>query len=279
MKFDMSRAWSDAVALLSGNQKMVSVVAGVFFFLPYLVLMLMVPDMSSGMAAGGAPGAGPADTEAAMEAALALYAENWWLFVIIAITQGIGMLALLALLTDRARPTVGEAISFGVKALLPYLGTAILTALIFVLAIFVPVAIASATGSPIVIGLVSIAAVVLGIYLYTKLSLTAPVIGIERILNPVKVIARSWALTKGNSLRIFLFYFLLILAFGVVSLVIGMVVGLVFGFMGSDIAVLGTGIFSSLINAVFVCLFLAILAAIHSQLSGGSPEAVSATFD
>ncbi|GAA4050865.1 hypothetical protein [Parerythrobacter jejuensis] len=277
MKFDMSQAWNDALALLKGNLSMIAIVAGVFFFLPYALLAVVAPEAATGMAAGGQPA--PDDFDAIMEQSLALYSENWWLFLLVGLLQGIGMISLLALLTDRSRPTVGDAIGFGVKALLPYIGTALLTGLVFVLAIGVPVGIAAATGSTALIAIVGLLAFVGGIYLYTKLSLTAPVIGIERIMNPVKVIGRSWQLTKGNSLRLFLFYFLLILVFGVVSIVIGMVFGLVMAIFGPQGAAIGTGISSGLINAVFVCIFLAVLAAIHGQLSGGSSEGISETFD
>ena len=43
MKLDMGRAWSDAIALLRGNQQVILIVAGVFFFLPNLALALLMP--------------------------------------------------------------------------------------------------------------------------------------------------------------------------------------------------------------------------------------------
>ena len=46
------------------------------------------------------------------------------------------------------------------------------------------------------------------IYLFIKFALTAPVIAIEGERNPIKALARSWKLTKGNSFRIVLFLFL-----------------------------------------------------------------------
>lgn len=174
---------------------------------------------------------------------------------------------------------MGQAIGFGFRGLLPYIGAALLQGVIFMLALAVPLGIAFATGSGVVIALVGLLAVVAAIYLYTKFSLTTPVIGLEKEFNPLKAIARSWKLTKGNSLRLWLFYFLLILAFMVLSLVIGMIVGLVFGLMGASVALVGNGLVSSLINAAFVCLFLAVLAAAHRQLSGGSPEEIGETFE
>ena len=42
------------------------------------------------------------------------------------------------------------------------------------------------------------------------------------------MLTRSWALTKGNSFRLFLFYALLVVAIGVAALVVGGILGIVF---------------------------------------------------
>ena len=275
MKFDMSRAWDSALAMLAGNRNVVAIVAGVFFFLPYLVLMLLSPDTSQNAAMQ--PGAG--DTDAMVEAMMAMYAEIWWMIILMALLQGIGTLALYALLSHSNNPTVGEAIGFGFRALLPFIGVGILQSLIFMLGLGVPLGIAGATGSVGAIALVGFVAVIAAIYLYTKLSLSITVIGMEKQFNPVKALGRSWSLTKGNSLRLWLFYFLLFLAFGVVSIVLTMVAGLVLGMAGAEVAFFGNALISALVNAVFVCLFLAVLAGAYRQLSGGAPEAIGETFD
>ena len=41
-------------------------------------------------------------------------------------------------------------------------------------------------------------------------------------MNPIAALGRSWRLTKGNSLMLFLFYVLLVLAILVVSFVVTM---------------------------------------------------------
>ena len=126
MKFDMSKAWSDATAMIGANAKTIAIVAGVFFFLPYLALMLLVPEMG----ASGGMGGDTQDPDAAMNAVMGLYAQYWWVFVLLILLQAIGSLGLLALLTDRSRPTVGEALGVGMKALLPYIGTLIIMVVI-----------------------------------------------------------------------------------------------------------------------------------------------------
>ena len=271
MKFDMTRAWDDARAMLAGNRQMILVIAGIFFFLPYFALMLLIPDM--GETPSLAPGADP---DAALAAMTAAYRDIWWLVLLVAVLQGVGMLALYALLRHRDRPTVGQAIGFGFRGLLPYVGAAILQSLLFIFGLAIPLGLAGATGLPAVVALAVMLAVVGAIYLYTRLSLTTPVIGLEKQFNPFKAIARSWQLTKGNTLRLFLFYFLLFLVFLVVSLVIGMVFGVVFGLMGSGVALIGNGFVSAAVNTAFVCLFLAVLAAAYEQLSAGRSTATGA---
>ena len=54
---------------------------------------------------------------------------------------------------------------------------------------------------------------------------------------------------------------------------------LVFALAGAEIALVGNAIVSGMVNAVFLVIFLAVLAAMHRQLAGPAPETVSATFD
>ena len=276
MKLDMGLAWSDATALLAGNRNVVMVVAGVFFFLPYFAIMLLVPETMQPQAEMGAD---PADAEQAMQMLGQLYADIWWVFVIIGVTQAIGMLALMTLLTDRNRPTVGEAIARGGRGFLSYIGAQILFALflgmVVALLIALGAGIAGGTGAV----LTGVIAFVIAMYLFIKFSLTAPVIAIDGILNPIGILQRSWQLTKGNSFRLLLFYALLFLALGVVSMVVTMVVGVLSAAMGGQLELIGNGLFAALLNAAFVVIFLGVLAGVHRQLSGPSHAEISDTFE
>ncbi|ANY19483.1 Membrane domain of glycerophosphoryl diester phosphodiesterase [Tsuneonella dongtanensis] len=274
MKFDMSAAWNEAVRLLAANRDVLLIVAGVFFFLPYVGFMLMFTNEMAALEA--AQGADP-DPEAMGQAMLGFYGSIWWMILLMAIVQGIGMLGLLALLSDRSRPTVGEALKIGLKMLLPYLGAQILVSVLYGLLLLVPIAVGA--GTSVATGvLVGIVAFVLLVYLFTKFLLVTPVIAIERVGNPLAALGRSWRLTKGNSLRLFFFILLLLVALVVVGGVISMILGLILALAGEEVARIGNAIVSGLVNGVFYVIFLAVLAAIHRQLTGGSPEAVSETF-
>ena len=51
MKFDMSQAWRDATAMLSGNREVLLVVAGLFFLLPGIALALALGDVQQAILA------------------------------------------------------------------------------------------------------------------------------------------------------------------------------------------------------------------------------------
>jgi len=274
MKLDMGRAWNDALSLLRGNGQVVLVVAGVFFFLPNLALLLLMPDV---MGEAEARVAGETDFGAVFEAVGTLYAQIWWQIVAISLLTAIGMLGLLALLTGHNRPTVGEALKAGVVYLLPYIGAQILIGLAAVLIILVPIAVGSAAGAA-AGALVGILAFVAVLYVYTKFSLTVPVIVIEETMNPIRALSRSWSLTKGNSVRLFLFYVLIFVVFFVVMIVFGIVGGALGLIAGADANIIVNGLISAAANMVGISLYLAVLAAVHQQLSGGAKD-VGATFE
>jgi hypothetical protein len=275
MKFDMTAAWSEAMRLVAANRQVIAIVAGVFFFLPYLAFMLLFMNQMTALEA--AQTANP-DPDAMGSAMMAFYGDVWWFVLIAMVIQGIGMLGLLTLLTDRSRPTVGEALKTGAKMFLPYFGAQLLMSVIFGLLILIPIAIGA--GVSVAAGvLVGLAAFVAFLYLFTKFILTPAVIAIELQGNPLAALGRSWRLTKGNSVRIFLFVFLLFIAVAVVGGVISMIVGLVFALGGAETALIGQAVVSGLINAVFYVIFLAVLAAIYRQLAGPATDAVRETFE
>jgi hypothetical protein len=265
LKFDMSQAWNHATAMLGANRDLIAIVAGVFFFLPYAGVMLMVPEISAPVPA--------ARTEAEMQAVLdtfmALYERIWPYILVMLVLQAIGSLALLALLRDSARPTLGEALKLGLTGFLPYLAAQLIVGFVFSLVGGLALGGAAAV-SPALSVLMALILLVALVYVMVKTSLTMPVIGIERVYNPIAALRRSWGLTKGNSLRLFAFYFLVVFAGMIVTWVIGMVFGLVFALFGEQGALMGNSLVSSLLNAVFVTVLLAILAGAHRQLAGAA---------
>lgn len=272
MKLDMGRAWNSATVMLATNKSMIAVVAGVFFFLPYLALSLLLPQTM----AAAQPGDDPEQIFAALTA---MYSQYWWAFLLVSVAQIIGMLAILVLMSDRSRPTVGEALSRGAKGFLPYFLSQMLAIFGLMVVLGIPIGIASAAGAPAIVALLALIAAVIGVYVMVKFSLAAPVVAAEGLMSPVAILRRSWALTKGNSLRIFGFFLLLFIAIMVVTAVVTMVLGVLFAAIGGQVEMIGNGVVSSLVNAVFLLIFYAALTAVHRQLSGPTTSEVSETFE
>ena len=267
--FDMTSAWDEATALLRANRQVVLVVAGVFFFLPYLALTLLLPDLGAAMG-GQAPAADP---DAMAEAMLASVAKNWWALLLIAVLQAIGSLALLAMLGKSGRPTLGSALGEGFAGLIPYFAANVLVVLALLLVLTLLFSIFSLAGSPALMAIPVGLSLPLLIYVAVKVSLVSPAIAIENSRNPVAAIRRSWMLTKGNSFRIFAFYALLVISFIVISLMVTLVAGLVGALFGEIVNLWLTAIVGSLVNAAMVLVFLAVVAAVHRQLSGHATRA------
>lgn len=272
MQFDMNQAWREASAMVKANSQVLGVMAGVFFFLPSLAMAIFAPFPETMPEMSG---------EQALSMFTAYYSEAAPWLLGTAAAQAIGVLALLALLTDRSRPTVGEALKAGLLSVLPYIATQLLVGLIFGILVLLVAAIGAVSGS-MAAAAVLLPLILIGvIYVMVKTSLVAPVIVIEGMRNPINALQRSWKLTKSNSLRLFLFYFLILLAFMVVSIAISAVIGILAGLVvGSGTTLqLVNGVISGVVGAVMVVYFAAIIASVHRQLSGPSSEAISRTFE
>lgn len=279
MQFDSNHAWREATASAGANREVLLAVAGVFFLLPGVASVLFLSDFQSEMLANfGNPEATKRVMEGMTGPVIAFGLVSFLL-------QSIGYLAMLALLTDRARPTVGQAIGSAVKALPSVIGATLLFFTGYLLAVLVFAGLAAVLGK--VAGLGALVAVLLVmlvvgiVYVMVKLSLILPVIMIDNVRNPAAALVRSWRLTKGNSFRLFLYYLLLFIVYMVIIMVVSMVsmalVAMVAG-QGKAALLIG-GLVSGIAGAIASVLLTAILAAIHRQLSGPSPDVRESTFD
>lgn len=270
-KLDLGQAWNQAVALLTTNVQVVMVVAAVFFFLPNAISSLAMPQPTELEAMMG----GATDPETILAAMVEFYGQIWWIFVLLALFQAVGALCLLMLLTDRSRPTVGEALMFGLKALVPYILVQLLANFIILSALVLPIALGMAIDPAAGVLLLPVG-IGLAVYLWVRLSLAGPAMAIEKQLNPIVALQRSWQLTGGNVLLLFAFYMLLIVALGVLGLVATMAFA-IFSVFGDDIGLFASAIGGSLFTMIALAVMLAVSAAVYRQLSGD--VAVKETFD
>lgn len=272
MKLDMNLAWNDALRLIRLNCDVIAVIAGVFFFLPYFAFMLVAPDPMAGMSA-----AASSDTGAMLERLTAFYGEVWWVILLIIVLQAIGMLGLIALLTDRRRPTVGEALRSGASKAASYIAAYVLLGMAGAFALLALVAIASALGAAALAGIAMVLGIAVWLVLFVRFSLVPPILVKENFGNPLAALARSWKLTRGNGGRLFAFYALLFVAYFVLMLAISMTLGALFGLFGRPAAHFGEALVESGLNAAWVTGFLAVLSAVHAQFARSSDPAASET--
>jgi hypothetical protein len=263
-KLDMGRAWTQATGMIGANRDLVSVLAGIFLFLPLFVVIYAL--LTSGMDFGGGSGSEP-DPERVAAQINAFMRTNWWALLLVLIGQLCGGIAILALLGDPARPTVREALGAVPRLILPVLGGQLLVGLLTQLPSFLTgllPAMAEAAASLIVLPVT--------FYLSIKFALVSAVIVIGGWRNPVTAMRESWQLTNGNSFRLFLFFVSLVLLGMVIGLILLLVVGLVFAALGERVALIGNTAFFALLLTVFYTISYALTAAIHRQLSQVTPD-------
>jgi hypothetical protein len=268
IKFDSSKAWRDAVAAVQANREVLLTLGGVFFLLPGLVSTLMLADLQDQiMASFGSPAA----TERLMQG-------QWGKFISIGlisfIVQIIGYGSVLALLTDSDRPTVGEALRISLRALPAVIGATLLFFGAYLLAAGLVGGVVAAIGK--LTGVSALVTVLIAVFVgmiitvIVRLSLTMPVIIMEKVFNPVAALTRSWQLTEGHTRSILLFYVLLTIVYFVLLLMIGggiaAVAALIFG--KGAVSLWVSGLVSGILGAVASILLTAVLAAAHRQLAG-----------
>lgn len=266
MKLDTNRAWESGLRFVKGNASLLAVIAGLLLFVPSAIFALAHPGPET------AAELEPDEIGALLQAYLA---DAWLLMLLSMILSTIGSLAIYRMASVRDARTVGETLKDGLRFLLPYLGVIILLSLAFmligalaVLVVSLFVALLGQVAGGVVGILVALAVIPFTLWFAIRTSLAAPVMVAEERMNPLAALKRSFALTKGNTLRILVFVLLLAIAAIIVMGVIEAIFGLIFtAAIGGEAAMTLTAIVSSLIGTVVSVLFIAIFAAIYRQLS------------
>lgn len=276
MKLDLNAAWDQAVRLVAMNREVMLVLGGVFFFLPYVIFFLLVPmpDFAAIAEAAGE------NAQIAMTAAMnGFLADYWWAVLLLSLVQMIGGLAVMAVVGDPARPTVGAAMRRGAIFLPSNFAAQIITSLAIMGVLFVAILAGALTGSQTMAATLSVFAFPVIVWLLTRLSLSGAAIAIEGVANPLTAIARSWRMTKGSGLRLVAFFLLLFAAFFVISQVLGLIVRLVTAFPNADVATILGALLFSLIYGVLIVIAYAVLASVHRQFARAERVSVPTTHE
>jgi hypothetical protein len=263
-KLDMGRAWVQATGMIGANRDLVGVLAGLFLFIPMFVIVYAL--FTSGIDLSGGGGGQPNPERVAAEVNAFLVA-NWWALLLAIIGQLCGSIAILALLGDPDRPTVREALGMVPRMFLPVLGVQVLVGVLTQLPSFL-----AGLLPEVVAGALGLVVLPLTIYLTIKFTLTTAMVVLGHQRNPIEAMRGSWLLTKGNSLRLFGFFAMLLLLAAVIGLILLLVIGLVLSAAGERAALIGNAAIFALLLTVFYTMSFALTASIYRQLTHSLPD-------
>ena len=276
MQFNMNPCWSRAVELVQGNFSLLTAIAAIFFLMPTVAIYLLIPDMQTL--------ADPmADPEIVAERMQDMIGPVMGIILIATLVQFVGYGAMVALMGED-RPTVGQALSRGLKALPSLLAVLILFAIAYIVGamlIMLPFSILTGVSGAPALGLIGVIPVLLFIvWLMARLSMSLPVMVLDGTLNPLKAVGESFKLTKPKQWPILLFWFVIFVIMSIIGFLFQGVFGLVAAMFGTGtVAMLVVGISSGAWSMVAGMLVSAIAVAMYAQLSGPSTATIEETFD
>jgi hypothetical protein len=237
MGFSYSEIWDDAVRLLKANAALLAAIAGVFLLLPDLLIAHFFPQPRA---------EDPAQMGRLM---LAWFRDNSGVLMLGTLINAVGALAMLLLLLDPRRPTVGGAIAAVPPLILSFFVASILSNLMIVGGMFL--------------------LIVPGLYLIGRLSPVGAAIAAERIANPIAAIRRGFALTRGRGWGLLGLLTVIVVAGLVVTFAISAVFGSVFLLAGGQqLGGLLIRILDAILGAALGMVLVALYAAIYRRLSG-----------
>jgi hypothetical protein len=246
MKLSYSAAWQETLAMLRAHGSTIAAVAGVFLFLPALLVGYLLPRPE-------------ADDIGRLIALMLEYAgQNGHWLLLEGLVNMVGILAILRLVFPRGNPTVGGVIA-AAAALLPFYFLAnILTTL--------------------AIGIGFALLIVPGLYLIGRLATVGPAMVAEERRNPIDAIRRSFELTRGNGWAVAGLVLIVVVAGAVAMGALNSVLGIIFMLIaGEDLGRFLVLMLTSATGAAFATVLALLYAGIYRRLSAGDSTAAAAS--
>ena len=244
MAFSYSAVWDDTTRLLRDNGRLLAAIAGVFIFLPGLLVEHYLPP-SEPVAAGRL-----------VETMVEYYSDNWPWLLLQTLVSMIGSAAMLRLALVRGTSVAG-ALGFGLM-LLPFY---------FLLSVSITIIV--------FFGFVLL--IVPGLYLIGRVVPAAPIMVAENRRNPIEVVSRSFAITNGQGWAVFGLVFIVgmvgLIAIGVAGMLLGLGFILVAGReLGTFLSEIAGSAFAALVATVMLALYAAIYRALAAPDSAAAFE-------
>ena len=241
-KFTQNAVWADTLRLTRTHWAALIAIAGVFIFLPTLLVNHFVPmdDPPPGV-----------DLQTYVQFVLDYYSRNALPVVLQSFVVMTGSAAMLRLVFARGG-TVGAALLFAILLLPVYSVLIVLMNL--------------AVGAGFMLLLVP------GLYLWGRLLPASPAMVAEERRNPVDALRRGWALSEGHGWLIISLYLLVAIPAGILMLAISLVTGILFKLAaGQELGALLGMIVLCAMQAVAASLLTMLSAAVYRALAPAKP--------
>ena len=241
MEFSYGATWDDTVRMFRAHASLIAAVAGVFIFLPAVLISYFQPppEEQSGQL---------------FQQMIDYFKSNLHWFILQRLIQMIGAIAILLLVFGRGQITVGAAIVSG--------------------AVLLPSYFAASAISGITIGIGFFLLIVPGLYLVGRLMLSSVVVVAENRWNPIAAIQRSFDLTKGHGWAIVGLILLVAIAGAICVMAITSVLGIMLLLIAGGLGKLLLLILSAALSSILTVLLLLLCAAIYRQLTADSSRDV-----
>ena len=259
----ISKAWDESKRIINRDGKLLVSVALALIVFPAAVLGLLAP---------------PIATEAPPK----------WVQMVSLLVGLVGIAGQIALIRLALFPAtvVGDAISSGFRRLLPTFVALVLVILGLVLILLPIFVLVAGTGSfdAAAAGKVTpeagralLLVVLLGFLAIARFQLVTPVGGAEAI-GPIKILIRSWELSKGHYWRLLAFVVLTLVLLLILVLFLGQMMGAILvGSVAGEIAPLSVGalvagLIAGVAQGAFSVIVSVMIARIYAQLAGRVAE-------
>lgn len=259
-RLSISRAWDETRGVLGSDGKLLTTVALALILLPQTVTATIAPPKE--LSGQDAPS---------------------WIGLLALLVGLIGIIAQIAIvrLALRSGTSVGDAISRGAKRVLPAFGAVMLFVLATILVI-TPILMLAAGGEhlpalaagkiPPSLAWVILLLIAVLLLVGVRLQMIVPAAS-EEAGGPIRLLKRSWELTRGNYWRLLGFLLIVLICALVVLYVAGIMSGLLARTIFGDIEPLSFGalvvaLLTAAVQAAFSVVITVMLARIYGQLAG-----------
>jgi hypothetical protein len=270
--FDMGEAWAQCMVFLRDNLTTLAILIGGTTVLSTIIQLLFAGGVAEQQAQqigalSGLLQGGDIQDFLRNQGAAAMGVGGGLVMIIAALLSAGGTMAAFRLGLVPNGDSMGSALIYGIVATITtflfFMAIGLVVAIPLILLGLVGAIGGAGEGPGVLFILLLIPIMILFIWIFVRLSVMQPAMAEARSANPLFGAQRSWDLTRGNALMIFLYALLTGIAIMVVSLVVGAILGFITNLFGSTI---GAILLSVILSAPLAMLGAAITAGIYRAL-------------